>query len=207
MKTLIFNGSPRKNGGTSAMVEAFSGKMAGEVFAVETYRAEIAPCTDCRWCWEHPGCAIEDPMQQVYRRIQEADQIVLASPIYFAELTGSLLQTASRLQALWVAKTFRGRPLWPDRPRRGALFLTDGGDGAWEAALAMGKRLLRLMGASMEELIYCSGTDLPDGPSRISRAAEQAAALALRWSSCPLEKETGKPLDHGKTEREEKENA
>lgn len=87
------------------------------------------------------------------------------------------------------------------------MFLTDGGDGAWEAALAMGKRLLRLMGASMEELIYCSGTDLPDGPSRISRAAEQAAALALRWSSCPLEKEMGKPLDHGKTEREEKENA
>lgn len=80
MKTLIFNGSPRKNGGTSAMVTAFSRKMVGEVFVVETYRAGISPCVDCRWCWEHAGCAIEDPMQQVYRRIQEADQIILASP-------------------------------------------------------------------------------------------------------------------------------
>ena len=203
MKTLIFNGSPRKNGGTSAMVTAFSRKMVGEVFVVETYRAGISPCVDCRWCWEHAGCAIEDPMQQVYRRIQEADQIILASPIYFAELTGSLLQTASRLQAIWVAKSFRSQPLWPDRPRRGALFLTDGGDGALDAALAMGKRLLRAMGAPLEKLVYCSGTDLPDGPDRISRAAEQAAALAVRWSSPALEKEIGdKPLNHEKTERE-----
>lgn len=186
MKTVIFNGSPRKNGGTSAMVEAFIQESAGEVFLVETYRADISPCVDCRWCWDHPGCVVQDAMQEVYRQLAQADQIVLASPIYFAELTGSLLQVASRLQSIWVAKAFRGERLLPDKPRRGAVFLTDGGDGCTDTALAMAKRLLRTMGAPFEEWIYCTGTDLPDGNERISKAREQARKLAVRWSNTPI---------------------
>ena len=83
MKTLIFSGSPRKNGETAFMIEELKKAMGGEFKEVNAYRADIRPCVDCRWCFEHEGCAIKDEMQEVYDYIQECDHIVLASPVYF----------------------------------------------------------------------------------------------------------------------------
>lgn len=97
MKTLIFNGSPRKNGGTATLIKELKSCLPGEVFIVESYRADISPCVDCRYCWTNEKCAIDDEMQNVYRHIDEADNIIIASPIYFGELTGSLLNLMSRL--------------------------------------------------------------------------------------------------------------
>ena len=106
-------------------------------------------------------------MQQVYQIINEADNVVIASPIYFAELTGSLLQWASRLQFLWVSKNFRKETVLSKKERYGGVILVDGGDGYMDTAVAMAKRLLRNMGAEYKDLVYFSGTDkieptLPD---------------------------------------------
>ena len=161
MNTLIIHGSPRKNGGTSALVRALAEKLPGEVRIVETYRANVLPCLDCRHCWEKRGCVIEDEMQELYQKIDEADNIVLASPIYFAELTGSLLNWASRLQYIYASARFRKDPVLRKKLRRGVLLLVDGGDGAYETAEAMGRRLLRMMGAPCGEMLYYSGTDFP----------------------------------------------
>jgi multimeric flavodoxin WrbA len=126
---------------------------------LDTYRCQISPCLDCRYCWTHSKCAIDDHMQEVYKQINEADNIIIASPIYFAELTGSLLSWASRLQYFWTSKNFRKEIVLHEKLRYGATILVDGGDGYTDAALAMGKRLLRNMGAEFVELIYFSGTD------------------------------------------------
>ena len=86
MKTLIFNGSPRKNGNTVSLINRLMELMDGEFKVVDAYRSNISPCMDCRYCWKQPGCAIDDEMQEVYRYIEECDNIVIASPIYFSEL-------------------------------------------------------------------------------------------------------------------------
>ena len=57
MKTLIFNGSPRKKGETAYMIKTLQEKLGGEFKVVDAYRARISPCIDCRWCFEHAGCA------------------------------------------------------------------------------------------------------------------------------------------------------
>lgn len=159
MKTLIINGSPRKNGGTASMIAEFKKRLKGEVEVIDTYYSKISPCVDCRYCWENPKCIINDEMQNVYRMIDQADNIVIASPIYFAELTGSILQWASRLQYIWVAKTFRKSPCISEKIRNGGVILVDGGDGVADTALAMAKRLLRTMGAEFKGLVHFSGTD------------------------------------------------
>jgi multimeric flavodoxin WrbA len=159
VKTLIINGSPRKNGGTSSIVNKLKELLEGEIETVETYSCGISPCTDCRYCWTHSSCAINDSMQKIYVKIKEADTIIIASPIYFAELTGSLLNWASRLQYFWVSKQFRNEDVLQSQRRYGAIILVDGGDGYMDNAFAMGKRLLRNMGADFKELIYFSGTD------------------------------------------------
>lgn len=106
MKTLIINGSPKKNGDTSALIEEFAKHLCGEVKTL-SYLSNISPCNDCRYCWSNKGCSIDDEMQEIYPFLEECDNVVLASPIWFSSLSGPLLNIASRIQTLFAAEYFR----------------------------------------------------------------------------------------------------
>lgn len=126
-KTLIFNGSPRLRGDTMTLINALIPKIEGECRVVNTCNRKIAPCIDCRYCWEHAGCAFVDDMQNVYKYIEECDNIIIASPIYFGELTGQLLSVGSRLQTYFCARYFRNEiPI--EKPKKGGVILVSGGD-------------------------------------------------------------------------------
>ncbi|MFW6002597.1 MAG: flavodoxin family protein [archaeon] len=84
MKTLIFNGSPRKNGDTMVLINEVINNLEGEYKIVDAYDCNIGACVDCRYCWENAGCCIEDEMQEVYKYIMECDNILIASPLYFS---------------------------------------------------------------------------------------------------------------------------
>lgn len=128
MKTLIFNGSPRKNGDCSSLINLLTQEISGDYKIVNTYHCNISPCIDCRYCWNRSGCSIKDEMQSVYDYIQECDNILIASPIYFSELTGKLLDVASRLQTYFCAEYFRKEKV-SIKPKKGAVILVGGGDG------------------------------------------------------------------------------
>ena len=66
MKTLILNGSPRASGDTVSLIKVLTKKLPGEYKIVDAYRCDVSPCVDCRYCWEHSGCAIADEMQEIY---------------------------------------------------------------------------------------------------------------------------------------------
>ena len=128
MKTLILNGSPRKNGDTMSLIHLVTADIIGEYKIVNAYDCDISPCIDCRHCRKNAGCAINDEMQEVYSYIQECDNILIASPIYFSELTGKLLDVGSRLQMYFCTKRFRNmRPI--AKMKKGAVILVGGGDG------------------------------------------------------------------------------
>ena len=127
VKTLIINGSPRKNGDTMTLVNEMIKYLEGEVKIINTYYDNISPCVDCRYCWNNNRCAIDDEMQEVYKFINEADNIVLASPIYFSELTGQLLSFASRLQLFYASKYIRKDKEFKLKNKRGVLVLAGGG--------------------------------------------------------------------------------
>ncbi len=128
MKTLILNGSPRITGDTIQLIKNITANIAGEYRIVDAYRCNISPCVDCRYCWEKQGCAINDEMQEIYEYIQDCDNILIASPIYFSELTGKLLDVGSRLQTYFCARYFRKEePII--KSKKGAVILVGGGDG------------------------------------------------------------------------------
>ena len=84
MKTLVITGAARKNGHTNQMVQLFLDTLGGEYTVIDAYRVEnIAPCKDCRYCWHKKGCSIHDGMEEIYQLLEEADNVVLASPMYF----------------------------------------------------------------------------------------------------------------------------
>ena len=118
MKTLIFNGSPRKKGETAYMIKTLQEKLGGEFKVVDAYRARISPCIDCRWCFEHAGCAVQDEWQEILSFIEECDHIVIASPVYFEEVTGMLLAVLSRLQTYFSARYLRKEEPVPEKENR-----------------------------------------------------------------------------------------
>lgn len=159
MKTLIFNGSPRINGDTSSLVKMITDKIAGEYRIIEAYRCSISPCVDCRYCWKNQGCAIDDEMQEIYGYIQECDNILIASPVYFSELTGKLLDVGSRLQTYFCARSFRKEePV--AKPKKGAVILVGGGDGRIDTAYRTACILLHQMNCyDIHEAVYSHNTN------------------------------------------------
>ena len=56
MKTLILNGSPRKNGDTAQLLELAKAQLQGTYHVVSDYTADIHPCIDCRHCQKQCAC-------------------------------------------------------------------------------------------------------------------------------------------------------
>lgn len=155
MKTLILNGSPRINGDTESLINVITQNITGEYKIVDAYRCNISPCIDCRYCWKNSGCVINDEMQEIYDYIQECDNILIASPIYFSELTGKLLDVGSRLQTYFSAKFFR-KEVAVTKPKKGAVVLVGGGDGHMDKAYGTACTLLHHMNCYHIHEMVCS---------------------------------------------------
>lgn len=154
-KTLIFNGSPRKNGNTAQIINKLTKLLQCEYKVIDTYYCNISPCMDCRWCREHSGCCIEDEMQDIYNYIQECDNIIIVSPIYFSELTGKLLDIGSRLQYYFSTRYFRNEnPII--KQKKGAVVLVGGGDGNMDKAYDTACTLLKHMNVTDVFPAVCS---------------------------------------------------
>ena len=170
-RTLIFNGSPRRQGDTAALLRALTSALKGEIRVVDCYRADIAPCIDCRSCRRERRCVLNDGMQEIYKYIEECDNVVVASPIYYAELTGRLLDVASRFQLYYSARAFRKED--PGiRPKKGGVILAGGGDGDPKRPYTTAKILLRQLNTTEIFPLVCSHA------TNTLPAAKDAEALA-----------------------------
>jgi multimeric flavodoxin WrbA len=127
MKTLIINGSPRRQGDTMTLINEMTKHLEGEVKIIHSYYDDISPCVDCRYCSKNSACSIEDGMQEVYDFLQVADNVILASPLYFSELTGALLNFASRLQLYYASKYIRKDDKFKLKKKKGVLIISAGG--------------------------------------------------------------------------------
>lgn len=179
MKTLVLNGSPRKNGDTASLIRKVTEKITGEYRIINAYSCNISPCIDCRYCREHPGCAIEDEMQEVYEYIRECDNILIASPVYFSELTGKLLDLGSRLQTYYCSVAFRKEKPIP-KEKKGAVILVGGGDGRMDKAYSTACILLRHMNCrTIHEPVSSHHTN--DLPAAEDRNAIQGTESIIRF--------------------------
>ncbi len=159
MKTLIFMGSPRKHGDTMSLVNLLCDDIQGEVKIVYAYDCHFSGCVDCRYCWENEGCALDDGMQEIYDYIQECDNILVASPVYFSNLSGKLLDVASRLQTYFCGRFFRKTEPVPKK-KKGAVILVGGGDGHLENAYDIASTLLHHMNSyDIHPLVYTHMTN------------------------------------------------
>lgn len=97
---LILSGSPRKFGNSELLCESFrqGALQAGHrVRLTRIAEKNIRPCTSCFFCLQHDGiCVQTDEMAQVLKDMLAADVIVLASPVYFFNISAQLKTAIDR---------------------------------------------------------------------------------------------------------------
>ena len=179
MKTLIFNGSPRKSGDTVCLISEMQKYLAGEIEIISSYYDNISPCFDCRYCWKNAGCCLDDDMQAVYAYIKECDNIIIASPVYFSELTGSLLNIFSRLQCFYTARYFINKPV-EQKSKNGVLILAAGGDGIHTKAESTANTLFKFMNTKRVANVFSLNTNnIPASEDKQAVQSAHDAALLL----------------------------
>ncbi|CCQ93397.1 Flavin reductase [[Clostridium] ultunense Esp] len=127
MKTLILNGSPRKNGHTVALIDEIKSVLKGEIKIIDAYKVNVSACKDCRYCFTKKGCSIKDDMQEIYSDIEKCDAVVVATPMHFGTFSAPLFTICTRLQSYWPAKNNVREEQDDIKPKYGALIVTTGG--------------------------------------------------------------------------------
>ena len=130
MNILVLNGSPHVSGNTAAMVEAFvegASENNHHITVVSVCQKKIAGCLACEYCHTKGKgkCIQEDDMQEIYPVLEEAEMIVLASPVYYHSFTGQLQCAINRIYALDKPKNLK----------KAALILSSGDDNVYDGAI------------------------------------------------------------------------
>ncbi len=100
MKILLINGSPRKDGNTSIALSEVAKTLETEGIVTETIHVghkAIRGCIACNKCKELGKCAFDDIVNEVNKKFEEADGIVIGSPVYYASPAGGLVSFLDRL--------------------------------------------------------------------------------------------------------------
>ena len=100
-RIVVLIGSVRKGGNTDLLAQAFA-ESAGkrhEVELVSVADYAVHPCIGCNSCYTSEGhrCFQEDDMQQIYEKLKQADELVIASPVYFYGISAQLKAVIDRL--------------------------------------------------------------------------------------------------------------
>jgi len=131
MRITAIYGSPRKDGNTDLLLQAFlngareAGGVPHEIFLRDL---KFSPCIDCGGCTATGVCVLRDSMDEVYPHLIAADAIVLAAPVFFYGLNALAKAMVDRTQCFWARKYLLGRGLRQERGGEGSgILLSVGG--------------------------------------------------------------------------------
>jgi multimeric flavodoxin WrbA len=78
-------------------------KMGFETEFFSVRNKQIGFCKHCDYCLEHKECVIKDDMYTVYKLLNKADGIILATPVYNGGVSAQLKAVMDRTRALMAA--------------------------------------------------------------------------------------------------------
>lgn len=124
---LVIVGSGTKKGNTSQLADAFckgatkAGHQVNKVFLGDKILSGCQGCETCKG--KNHVCVIKDGMHDIYPLFTECDTVVLASPLYFWNITAKIKAFIERLYAIAV------RDAYPHKDS--ILLMTAGDDNFW----------------------------------------------------------------------------
>ena len=100
MKVLLINGSPNVNGCTYTALKEVADTLEKEGVEAEIIHVgnkDIRGCIGCRQCKKNGKCVFNDLVNEVAPKFEEADGIVLGSPVYYGSPNGGAISFIDRL--------------------------------------------------------------------------------------------------------------
>jgi multimeric flavodoxin WrbA len=130
MKIMAFNGSPRKKWNTATLLEkALEGaaSMGAKTELVHLYDLDYKGCISCFACKTIGGesygrCAVQDDLTEVFGKVEQADAVILGSPIYFGDVSGEMKSFMERLLFPYYTYTDPPQSLFPRKIKAGFIY-------------------------------------------------------------------------------------
>ena len=99
-KVLMLNGSPRENGniavGFREMQKIFD-ELGVEYECINLGKKDIRGCIACGACGNTGKCVFNDIVNEISAKFEEADGIVVGSPVYYGCANGTLVSALQRV--------------------------------------------------------------------------------------------------------------
>ena len=100
-KVVVITGSPRKNGNSAAMAEAFIKAAEEKGHTVTRFDAammNVGGCHACETCFKSgKACSFDDDFNTIAPHILEADDIVFAMPVYWYSIPGQIKNVIDKI--------------------------------------------------------------------------------------------------------------
>jgi multimeric flavodoxin WrbA len=183
MKIVAILGSPRPKGNSALLAEAFltaARERGAETSVYLLNQMTIKGCQGCGKCKkESEICVVEDDLTPVYEAVRGADLLVLASPVYFGDLSSQLKCFWDRTYA-WFNPDFSPRLA----PGKSSVMLLAQGAGAEEMYSDIHpryERWLKMFGFGENFVVRAVGVRdagaVKDRPEPLERARKLAQDL------------------------------
>jgi multimeric flavodoxin WrbA len=186
-KVVIVMGSPRKRGNSATLagqVAAGAEAAGAQVERFTLQDMDIRPCTACDACLKHPGpaCVIQDDMQILYPKLEAADALVIASPIYWFTVSAQTKLFMDRCYA------FEDSPENALKGKRIGIVLTYGDSDPFNSgavnALRMFQDAFDYVGAEIVGMVYGSASK-PGEIAKDQALMQKAYQLGERLGTYP----------------------
>ena len=114
MKILALQASPRKKGNTNRILDEMIKGATDNGHEVEKYfldKLNINPCSGCEICASGKDCRFDDDGSEIINKLAEGAGVILASPIYFGQMTAQAKTIVDRFYSIFnnPDKKFSGK--------------------------------------------------------------------------------------------------
>lgn len=173
-------GSPRRHGNSEQMLDAAlaGARAAGaDVRKLVIADIDIRPCRGCNACSLTGECVIRDGMRDVYPLLDQADAVIVGSPVFFATVPSVLKILYDRMQPYWARTHVLKLPI-PRRRPGGFVVVRGGGDPyGFVAAQYTTKSVFAVLGIDYVGEVKVESVDSPSDVGRHPDALAEADAL------------------------------
>ncbi len=186
-KVLVIFGSPRKNGYTARLLNAFLDGLPQNavIDRYNCFQHPPLPCNDCRYCHSSEGCAYSD-LDDFYLKLKKADLLVFAAPVYNLSFPAPMKALIDRMQIYWAARFKRNvRP--PIRHAKTAILLTTCGSDSQDGGEMLERQLkpvLTILNACLTHTIHYTGSDKDRPAEMYMKQASDAAQSFFSKNYC-----------------------
>ncbi len=99
-KVLLLNGSPHAKGCTARALQEVETALKAEGIETELIhfgKDNISGCVACGYCARNGRCVFNDKVNEVAGKFEEADGLIIGSPVYYSSPNGTALSFMDRL--------------------------------------------------------------------------------------------------------------